>query len=339
QSVTIVARVSGRVPDPRAKDAPCLLYRHDPSEPYRQRYLQADEGGSEWAATVAPNDVKEGFYYKVTAGDAETPEYRVTSRPAPLIRYFQAKYRHRPYVNRADRTNDRRKLEGLQGTEVTLTVWTNREVGQAEATFDVSGQSEPGAPRQERTVQGVRLHDDPHAVRFRFTLWESCKYRISFTSADGERFVDSVPYDVIVTPDRLPQVAITHPAKDVTLPPDGHLEIKGKATDDIGVARVELSLTLDGKPLRVIPYLEDKLGKPGFGTPREVQYQHLLELSKLRDPDGKAVTLKAGMEIEYDLLAADACDFRPKDQRVGSPQKYKITIVAPNKDDADKQKK
>src|SRR4051794_19874044 len=103
QPVTIVARVSGRVPDPRAKDAPCLLYRHDPSEPYRQRYLQADEGGSEWAATVASNDVREGFYYKVTAGDAETPEYRVTSRPAPMIRYFEAKYRHRPYVNRADR--------------------------------------------------------------------------------------------------------------------------------------------------------------------------------------------------------------------------------------------
>jgi hypothetical protein len=44
-------------------------------------------------------------------------------------------------------------------------------------------------------------------------------------------------YDVIVTPDNLPQVTITHPAKDVTLTVDGHLEIKGEARDDVGIAR------------------------------------------------------------------------------------------------------
>ena len=37
--VTIVARVEGRVPAARDRDAPCLLYRHDPAEPYRQRIL------------------------------------------------------------------------------------------------------------------------------------------------------------------------------------------------------------------------------------------------------------------------------------------------------------
>src|SRR5262249_52072649 len=171
----------------------------------------------------------------------------------------------------------------------------------AEATFDVPppGTADAGAPRQERTVQGTKLADDSHVVRFQFSLWESCKYRITFASTEGERFVDTNPYDVIVTSDHLPQVTITHPAKDVTLPPDGHLEIKGKVADDIGVARVALALTLDGKLLRLIPYLEEKLGKPGFGTPREVQYQQLLDLSKLREADGKAVTLKAGMEIEY----------------------------------------
>ena len=37
--------------------------------------------------------------------------------------------------------------------------------------------------------------------------------------------------EVVVTPDNLPQATIVAPAKDVALPPDGHLEIEGSASD------------------------------------------------------------------------------------------------------------
>ena len=84
----MVVQIDGKVPSPRDRDAACLLYRHDVSEPWRKRHMQFDDS-QEWIATVGPLDVGNGFVYKLTAGDAETAEYRVTTRAAPLIANFQ----------------------------------------------------------------------------------------------------------------------------------------------------------------------------------------------------------------------------------------------------------
>ena len=314
--VTIVAEVGGRIPNARDRDAPCLLYRHDPSEPYRQRYLQRDDSGQEWAATVGPLDVGAGFWYRVSAGDATTKEYQVKARAAPGIGSFQATYHYRPYVGKADRiVRDKRKLEDLAGTRVTILARTNRTV--RGGALDCAGTE----------VSGERVPGDPQALRFRLVLERSGKYRIRFTSSEGERYVEPVSYAVTVIPDNAPEVHVTQPARDVNLPLDGHLEIKGEATDDIGIARLALYLQLVGgkQKLQARPYLIDKLGKPGYGTPRRVDYQHLLELPTLVDEQGKPVELKAGAVVEYWLEAADACDFPAANVTLSTPR-YKITI-------------
>jgi flagellar biosynthesis GTPase FlhF len=347
KEVTIVAKVTGRVPAARAKDAPCLLYRRDESEPYRQRYMQPVEGSSEWAATVAPGDVGEGFFYKVTAGDAETPEHRVTTRPRPLIQFFRVTYHHRPYVNRAARLESSRKLEALEGTEAEITIWATRDVASGRLLFaqefdekgDVSVHADAPQPGE---VRGEPVPDEPRALRFRAPLWKTCKYRIEFATPEAvtdaeERYADARPEDVIVIPDDPPKVKITAPAKNVSLPADGHLEIEGVASDDVGVARVELLLSVDDGPWKPVPYLADKLGKPGYGTPTVVAYKHLLELPALLDSDGKKVELKPGSVIKYRLRAADACDFR--EQQTVSDPAYQITIVESKKDEEARRQK
>src|SRR5207249_3549407 len=45
----MVAEVGGRIPDANAPDAPRMLYRYEENEPYRERFLQADESGRQWA--------------------------------------------------------------------------------------------------------------------------------------------------------------------------------------------------------------------------------------------------------------------------------------------------
>ncbi len=328
--VTIVAQVTGRIPGARDRDAPCLLYRHDPAEPYTRRYLQHEESGQQWATTIAPTDVRTGFWYRVTAGDAETPEYHVQARAQPLIADFLATYRHRPYTRRADRTDTRRKLEDLRGTNVTLQAVTNRTVAEGQLELDTGDGN-------LRLVRGERLPDDPRAIRFRFDLDRGGKYRIRFTSSEGEAYLDPAAHEVIVLPDNAPQVRITQPAKDVDLPADGHLEIHGEAADDIGLARLSLCLEADGGKIkfRSRPYLADKLGKPGFGTPRRLDYLHLLELPTLVDEQGKAVRLAPGTVVEYWLEAADACDF-PAPNVTQSAPRYKITIVEGKQDEQQK---
>src|SRR5262249_17129079 len=75
QPVFIAARVGGKIPDPKGPDAVKLLYRYEENGPYLERLMRQD--GGEFTATVSANDVRDGFWYKVTAGGAETPEYRV----------------------------------------------------------------------------------------------------------------------------------------------------------------------------------------------------------------------------------------------------------------------
>src|SRR5205823_3837977 len=72
--------------------------------------------------------VQNGFTYQVVGGDAATPEYRVTVRSSPLIDGFEARYHFRPYLRFADQTTTNPNLEALRGTQVALTVKTNRHV-------------------------------------------------------------------------------------------------------------------------------------------------------------------------------------------------------------------
>jgi len=305
--VTIVAEVGGRVPDPNDRDAPCLLYRHDESEPYRKRYLQRDEFGREWSTTVAAGDVSNGFLYKVTAGDAETAEHRVSVRPAPLISNFLATYRYRAYVGKADRSRESRKLEDLRGTKVEILARTTRTVKEGRLDFEpTEGVSE--------TIRAEVRADDPAALRFSMVLDKPGKYRIRFVSIEGEAYIDTAPFDVVVIQDQPPQVELTRPGKNVELPLNGHLELEGVATDDIGVAALNLRMqVVKGSQLKAKPYLADKLGKPEFGTPQRLEYRDVLDLPALVDERGSPAELKSGMEIEYWLEARDGCDFpRPQ---------------------------
>ena len=297
-----------------------MLYRHEEGEPYRKRFLQSDETNQEWAAAVGPLDVRNGFYYKVAAGDDETPEYRVQVRAAPLISEFLATYRYRDYVNRGDLTRTSRKLEALRGTTVTILARTNRVIKEGRLDFD-------GVDGVGDLIRAERVPDDPQALQFRMVLDRDGKYRLRFTSIEGEVYTDPTAHDVLVTPDLPPEVKLTEPAKDVTLPANGQLELKGEAKDDFGIARLELRLhVVGGQTLKSKPFMADKLGQPNFGTPLAVEYSDLLELSSLQDVHGKAVELKPGTVIEYWLEAADACDY-PRPNVTASKPRYKITIA------------
>jgi hypothetical protein len=329
--ITIVARVGGRVPDVRDKDAPRLLYRHEEGEAYRERFLQPDESNQEWAATIGPQDVGNGFFYKVAAGDAESKEYRVQVRAAPLLSKFLARYEYRPYTKKADHTRESRKLEDLRGTKVHIRATANRAVKEGRLDFE-------GADGVGDLIRAESDPKDPHALIFNLVLDRAGKYRIRFTSTDNEAYLDSNPYEVLVLPDLPPEVRLTEPAKDVTLPANGHLELKGDASDDFGIARLTLHLQIvGGGKLAPKPYMADKLGTPNYGTPRLLEYRDLLELTSLKDAQGKPAELTPGMVIEYWLEATDACDY-PAPNVTASKPRYKITIAEAKKEDTKQQK-
>jgi hypothetical protein len=319
RSVTVAVEVTGKLPDPKGPEAVRLLYRYQEGAPYQERLL-TPESGAEWATTVAPIDVQNGFWYKVAGGDCETREHRVSVRSAPLITGFEAGYHYRPYVARADEVRTERKIEALRGTEVTVLVRTNRAIKEARLDFEA------------KSLAGERLAEDGRAFRVRLVLDEPGQYRVVFTSQDGETYADPKLYPVVVIADQPPKVELTKPGQDVRLPANAVLQLEGQASDDVGVKSLTLRARLvGGAKLKAKPYrADDKLRLPGGGHPRALPYKDFVDLGKVQAEDGSALALRPGTELEYWLEAADACDY-PK-PNVAESKHYKVQIVEPEKD-------
>jgi collagen type III alpha len=326
--VTLVVHVGGRLPDPKGPEAVRLLYRYEESEPYQERLLQP-ESEREWGTTLSALDVRNGFLYRVTGGDAATPEYRISVRAPASLTEFLATYHFRPYVARLDEVSHERDLKALRGTEVLLWARTNRPVKDARLEWE----GKDGLQRREAQV----VPGDPQSFQVRMVLEEDGHYRLAFTATDGETSIDPARHSVTAIEDKAPEVVLTQPGQDISLPANGLLRLQGKADDDIGVKSIVLrSQTDGGTKMQARPYRSpEQMRLADGGYPVHVDYSDALDFSALKGEDGKPVALKAGMEVEYWLEAADACDYdRP---HVGESKHYKVKIVEPDKDAARQQ--
>ncbi len=333
----MLVRVDGRAPNPKAADALKMLFRYTPDAAYQQRLLEADDGGR-WGSTLAPNDIQDGFWYKITGGDAETPEYRV--RLTPRVVDFKAVYQFRPYLARANETRlDERKIEAVRGTKVDVTVHVNRDVKDGWLQFENA--------KGVTVTHGDRLLGDPQGFVVPLTLDESSQYRVCFTSADGENFVEPQAYPLAAVPDKAPAATLTKPVELKEKPgwisslhANDLLELEGNATDDFGVAEMWLNLKAENGP--VLPRQEYRSSKefqlPHGGNPTTVDYKDFVDLAKVRSPADPAFVVRPGMVLEYWLSARDACDFPAPN--VGESKHYRVQIVdALNNDKVQKDKR
>jgi hypothetical protein len=333
RSITIAVEVEGQTPDPTSPEAVKLLFRHQESEPYQERLLQQETGRGEWSTTLSATDVQNGFWYKVTGGDASTPEYRVTVRATPLITDFDATYHFRPYVARRSEIRHERRLDALRGTEVEIVAHTNRVL--KEAFLDFSPTKPDGEP--SRALRAERLEADPQAFHVRFPLDQDGHYRLRYVSTEGELYADAMWHPVVARPDYPPTVQLTVPGKDVQLPVNGLLKLEGWAADDVGVKGLALQMQMvGGSSLPPRPYRsEEAFRLRDGGFPLRIDYKDAVDLAKLQNPDDPTFKLVPGVVLEYWLEASDACDY-PRPQ-VAASKHYRVTLTEPEKNEKKQQ--
>ncbi len=311
--VTILARdplpvrvtVIGSLPDPAGSDRVRLLVRYNPDATELEEVpLEPAGSAREFALDLPPAVVQNGFWYSAAAGDARTPEYRVTVRPRPTITDYEAKYNYPAYTRLKPETARGSLIEAVRGTTVTLTVTANRPVKAGTLKLDT----------QATPVPGELVPDAPAALRFQFPLMESGGYRVAFTTAEGEPG-DPTPPDLRVraTADAKPVVTISAPKEEeVTLPANGRLAVDALATDDYGVAGVTLKMQLAGPrptPLAPRPYRAGKsLKRPADGSyPTRIEMKDSQPLADLKLADGKPASVGEGAVVEYWVEATDNC--------------------------------
>jgi collagen type III alpha len=335
QRVEFEARIEGRFPKIGQPDAPRLFYRYQAADPYVPLPLDENPDGN-WGATLNSDQVLNGLWYKIAAGDTETPEYQIKVQSVPHVQRFEITYHYRPYRKLTDDKvvfpNEQAVIPRLidyRGTEVDLVVRTNRLLRQASLELDMGG--------TKSEVPGDILLDDPKAMHVRMKLEQRGTFRVLFTSNDGERNTDRSAYQIEVLDDQTPRVLLSKPGKDIALPANGTLQLEGSATDDIGLTSLVLRLrVLDGtsKPaLAPKPYRDGKSFQFDNGTyPDFIDYKDFLPLDKLTTAKGEPFPLKAGTILEYWLEATDNSDYPSAHGNIGKSAASKVTITDPAPD-------
>jgi collagen type III alpha len=331
-SLNVRVNLRGSLPDPKGPQATRMLVRYNLDSPEVEEFHLENAGSSrEWAWKVPPSIVQNGFRYRITAGDATTPEYTVTVRTRPTLRDFRVKYEYPAYTRLKPEESTDPRLEGYRGTQVTLSATGNRAIKDARLILDSQAVQIPGKPEGD-------------SIAFALTLEESSNYRIAFTTADGET-AESLIYPVRVLVDQKPLVTITSPKdEEVALPANGLLAVDGIAADDFGLTSVTLKMRIAGTTPKM---LESKKYRGGKSLKREadgsypmaLEVKDSVKLSELKTASGQAVELPVGTVLEYWLEAVDNCNQPTGNVGASKIQRVKIApLPPPEKQGEQKQK-
>lgn len=327
ERVEIRARVEGYVPRVNTPGAPTLHYRTNPGDPFATMPLVDDHDGV-WQLLLSRDQVQAGLTYKVSAGDAETPEYQILVRSQPQVVKFEVTYQYRPYVKAQDFTltypNEQEvapHLRGHRGTTATITCFTNRELKEGQLIV-TSGE-------KFHEVRGQVLPENPKAFRATFVLEQVGQFRVLFQSKDLEANLDRQAYQIDVLADGTPIVELTKPGKDVELPANGSLTLEGIARDDFGIKAMNLKLRVGKQDLDAKPYRPGKAFVFEDGTyPDQLAYHDVLALDQVQQRS-QPFSLNEGMIVEYWLEAIDNSDYPSATGNVGKSAAFKIKILAP----------
>ena len=323
-SLTVRAHVGGRLPDSGEPDEPRLLVRYSPEGQVEEYPLEAGASPRDLARTLPPRVLQNGCLYRVSAGDATTPEYRIDVRPRPAILKSEARYEYPAYTRLRPETADGPAIEGLRGTAVALTVTANRPFKAAALSFESQGSE----------LAGELDPADPTRVAFRFPLGESTSYRVRFTSAEGDPGEPFGPHPVKVARDDRPTVTITAPKEpEIGLPANGLLAVDGIASDDFGLTQVRLRMQLAGpRPaeLQSVFYKAGKsLKRASDGTdPARLEVRLSQSFADAKFADGRPANLAENAVVEYYLEALDNCTV--PNANVGRSAVHRVKLGPPD---------
>ncbi|MBM4069015.1 MAG: hypothetical protein FJ271_08740 [Planctomycetes bacterium] len=314
--LTIRAAIDGRVPAINNECAPRLHFRYNQADDFAGMPLEQDRDGNYAVTLPADQLLNGGLWYKITANDAETSEFRINVVPTPQVRAFVPAYRYRPYLRIHERSH--RYSPGLfaglkapRGTEVRLVIHANCPIREGKLRVQWTE-----GKKEYVDLPGEVLPDDPLAMRFpKLLLDRNGFFHVLFVSKQGERNIDRSAHKIEIIPDLSPLVELKKPEKDV-YPANGTVPLEGSARDDFGIKSMVLRLRAHDQG--AIHVLEPKPYRPGKSFqlangkyPDFLEYKDFVSLDAkvtvplravLRDfpdpipaiifsPDGKLITL------------------------------------------------
>lgn len=245
-------------------------------------------------------DISEDLEFYVSSGADKSDTHLITVFDPLVVQTLAATTHYPDYVKLPDRVENPSTgdVEALVGSKVTVKILTTTALKHGQIKWG-NGQT------QDVTV-------DPAAnsvASFTFEVKEDGIYDYALADVNGQQAVSAAPLSVKAIPDVPPTIEVKSPQSPVLTTPLGEVNFDVAASDDFGVAGVDLvssRVDADGQPheTRVPLTLKPGTAKDAGG----VQTGYLLALE-----DAKPL-FKPNDAISYHLEARDA-----KGQKASSP--------------------
>ncbi len=232
--VGVIARIVGPFPKSvllESRTADGTLH-HLPMQPLVDSGEQAAQDALQRVQATISTE-QSWIDYRVTADDAATAWYRLTTQPRPEVLKFNQTLTPPSYaqIGTVELTVDHGNVRALVGTQVKLAMELNQEVSMAELRWQASA----GEREQGQTSKALILNKDNESGRYiaEFAVERSLSYRIYLQSAETG-FVNefSPSYTVEAISDQPPEIVWTRPTSPKQIVAPDQIVTLGAQIDD-----------------------------------------------------------------------------------------------------------
>ncbi|MFM7538435.1 MAG: hypothetical protein ACKO9Z_02125, partial [Planctomycetota bacterium] len=327
QSLDVIAEITGTIPEAGNPESPRLQYRAlgDNGPPKSIALRKPTANKSRWIGTIPAESIGEGGWLQVLAGDGASALVQVEVSTPLKLSGFVSKVDPPPYMKGQPLVSRERPIRGVAGSKATITLETNVPGVEGGIFFRPDG----GA---EREIRGLPDFQNPRNLEVPLPLDKQGAYRIMI-KGEGNTWRDMGTFPVEVVEDKPPTVELLEPSDGASVPVNGQVLARVRASDDWGLKSLALKLEWLSEgaetPLKPVP-----LAIPAGETGPSKKFEGLvtIKLADLVDGQGKAVNLAAGQKLR---LTGEARDHHPDPTRTGQSASILLNL-APPADDAKK---
>ncbi len=214
--------------------------------------------------------------YQIEFDDNKTKDYQVTVFEYPALKRTDASLEYPRFAGTEPKViEDIRQVSAVEGTELTLDCFLNKEVESAQLV----------ARGSREVLELERRSSGPSLYGTKITLDSSERYELQLVDAEGRSNNIRTEIVVNVIPNHPASLKLTKPGSDVDVSPLEELRLAARFNDDFGLLRYGLSYELAGKSdssTDLVLYTDE--GWDAQGTPprtKEAETDQLIDFEDL----------------------------------------------------------
>ncbi|MDH3633600.1 MAG: hypothetical protein OES20_02750 [Gammaproteobacteria bacterium] len=305
--------ISARIPGFDGSDV-LLLTSTDGGISWQQATMTAGSDTSLYESFLF--DLGQAVDYYVTGAGQQSGTYRIDVADIPAISEISLHYHFPPYTMLEPETSHGSgDISALRGTRVEVLI---------EPTIEI-----PGGALLLGDGQRIELENiESGSWIGELTVTQDSSYRVSLQRASGIPVDASADFQITALDDMYPDVSILSPGRDTKVSMIEEPVMKVRATDDLGIAKLELVVTVNGADEQRIALMPSG---NRTGARRELDAEHVIYLEDLNLVPGDLISYyvhaedhspaelvkTATSDIFFYQVRPFSIDFRKADQQGG----------------------